>query len=250
MKTTHFMAVTAILLWSSHVSAAPIEILDAYHGGTGFSNGTVVPTGDIIGDASGYDVTKMKVDITPTNIKVDVYSRYFNNIGSTETQLGDFFISTDSWTPFGSAADFYNTDVASNGEDWEYVLVLNDHLATSGTLGLYAVNTNNLIMSSSDYGYRAGQEVQYNTAGQTRLGSGTWSVKNLGGVDTDDYLSLSISNIIGLTSSDFAMRWSMSCANDIIEGGSSPVPEPATMILFGTGLMGLIGSRARRRAAK
>jgi len=30
-------------------------------------------------------------------------------------------------------------------------------------------------------------------------------------------------------------------------GGSSPVPEPATMLLFGTGLVGLMGSRLRRR---
>ena len=250
MKINYFMAVTAVLLWSSHASAAPIEILDKYHGGSGYTNGTIVPEGDVFGSPGGFNVSKMTVDITAADIKVDIYSRYFDNIGLYGTQMGDLFVSTDSWTPFGSAADFYNTDVASNGEDWEYVLVLDNHSANSGTLGLYAVNSSNIILSGGTFGYRPGQEVQYNVRGQNLLGSGNWSINNLGGVDTDDYLSLSIANNIGLTSSDFAMRWTMNCGNDIIEGGSSPVPEPATMILFGSGLMGLIGSRVRRRAAK
>lgn len=59
---------------------------------------------------------------------------------------------------------------------------------------------------------------------------------------------------IGLAFSfgDLATGESVSFDYSYVMGGSlaaasSPVPEPATMLLFGTGLLGLIGSRVRRR---
>lgn len=67
---------------------------------------------------------------------------------------------------------------------------------------------------------------------------------------------LTLSNLLG---KDWAskgitldMHWTMSCGNDEIEGGvripGAPIPEPATMLLFGTGIAGLAGIVRRRRA--
>ncbi len=137
-------AITGLLSLSSLAHSASMTINDGYHGGSDWTpyGGTIVAEPDLIGSAANYDTSHMDVTIEPGFVRVDIYSRWFDNIGYEDNEIGDFFISTDDWTPFGSAADSYNTDVPANGEDWEYALVFDtrDGSATSGSLSLYSVD--------------------------------------------------------------------------------------------------------------
>lgn len=61
-----------------------------------------------------------------------------------------------------------------------------------------------------------------------------------------DITTLGLSLADGLT---VDAHWTMSCGNDTVNGNFdvAPVPEPATMLLFGTGLAGLVGTLRRKK---
>jgi len=64
-----------------------------------------------------------------------------------------------------------------------------------------------------------------------------------------DFTTLSDTDKISIDPDEFFVAYAPWCDNDIIGGGTAPVPEPATMLLFGTGLAGLatIGRRKMKR---
>ena len=240
----------------SSAQASPVTITDNFIGGT--------PTGsgwngaDVIGDIDKFDIASLTFDAAGPNLSVQILSSYFNNVGQYGTQLGDLLISTNGWSPYGSAP--YTSDTASNGETWEYALVLSDHGAAaaqngpqnytghSGTVSLYQItDPSRIILSNVPSGtYRGNQEVQFNTTGLQALATGSWNIVDL--IGEYDALNLSISLASLGSVSDWGFHWAMTCGNDVIEGGGSSVPEPATGAMILTALAGAAVLKRRKTA--
>jgi hypothetical protein len=253
-------SIISLAFWAVNAQAT-VLINDQYIGGSEFDGNIYNGITDRIGSASEFEVSKMVVDIaSPSSLSVNIYTTYLDNIGASGTQLGDLFISNNGWRPYG--APLHGRDVDSNGENWEYVLTM-DHNPDvaggtfTGITSLFAVDPNRIIhpwdtapapSGGNPSTVRPGQEVQYDTTDLTALAFGSWNISNYGGPDTDDYLNFSIDTFdMGLSEDNFGLRWTMTCANDIIEGGNNPVPEPSTMLLLGIGLTGLAGNAFRKR---
>jgi len=189
----------------------------------------------------------MEIKDVNGKLTFDIYTNYANNIwpngkakNGTTAAAGDLFLSTTGWSLVGPAP-YYSDDYFDfmNG-GWNYAVVLGSH----GVNSVYDITSGEIVISNiarlgtgipGDY-FKGNQEVLFKPyAGVGAEDSGIWTVKpGVISIDINDALFA-----YAFSSGKLVFHWTMTCANDVIEGQVPSVPEPSTMLLLGAGLLGL-----------
>lgn len=192
--------------------------------------------------------------------KLSMIGGYNFKLGNDGYTSGDIFISTDSnyGTPIGYYGTTRSYDTVKQTFGYEYVLDIN---WTTLAYNVYKLTTNSYTRtayySENETGTATSNPWQY-VSGGIWVGSGTGTGGNLlassvyygeyglQGYNYDNRhygVSFDLGAIFAdadLSGQDFYSHFTMGCGNDNLIGhGSTPVPEPSTLLLLTAGLAGL-----------
>ncbi|MCK5826660.1 MAG: PEP-CTERM sorting domain-containing protein, partial [Desulfuromusa sp.] len=168
-----------------------------------------------IGLQTGFDVETGKVTVSNKDYYAGDLALSFDGDNSTYEYAFDFGLYTE---------DYYGNVLGPDAE------------------GLYKVESFFGFVTGWNNGVYSGHTVSNPFA----MASGTLftgDITNDAGSFGDSYyrmVSFNLDDIYGLDFTGLDVHWTMSCGNDAIDGSApASVPEPATMVLLGSGLIGL-----------
>jgi hypothetical protein len=186
---------------------------------------------DVVGDrigGIGFEAYGIDVNLSnPSQITFSLFTNYPQGgitVGSWATFAGDLAIDLPG------------------GSSYEYGIALTNH---NGIVAgnLYNVTNWNLSNSYAPSGYIYNQNQIVTIGAGTDIGDALISWNSIG---SDPTYRIDVTLARNLIPADgIGLHWPVAtCANDYVDGTTS-VPEPATMLLLGLGLIGLAGVRRK-----
>ena len=257
------------LSYAGTVSTATLtsELVDNYIG----ADGNQVSTQDVYG-GSDFNIEWMTVDKSVANkLTVQVKSAFVSHNTSSGYDLGDLFImdaakytEADACTGLSGKVGCNENNVSTqygtvkSTNKWDYAFDLGWQRETNGTnvtgdlrdIANTGYSYSSDVVETDKDGVHRGWQAIYSTNNPQSVGSGTWSSDVGNDILTMTFDISGASSLMG--AAQLALRWQMTCANDIIEvvtNFATPptsVPEPSTLLLMSLAGFGVFASRHKK----